>query len=124
MAGSTQSEEDEKIALEKMQIKMAHALFVRRLAFLETNGGDGYCAVVDYASYLVVSTGRTIGTVPVPVLYPVLIDRRTHSLVRGVKLKINRHRANFKRGTRNRILDSLLSPFPHTSKHRRLLTLD
>jgi hypothetical protein len=38
-----QSEKDEKITLGKMQIKMvAHSLFVRRLAFRETNG-DGYC---------------------------------------------------------------------------------
>jgi hypothetical protein len=42
MAGSTHSEKDEKIALGKMQIKMAHSLFVGRLAFRETNG-DGYC---------------------------------------------------------------------------------
>ena len=38
MAESSQNETDEKIAYGKMQIKMASALFVRRLAFRQTNG--------------------------------------------------------------------------------------
>jgi hypothetical protein len=40
MAESTQSETDEQTAYGKMQTKMASVLFVRRLAFRETNG-DG-----------------------------------------------------------------------------------